>query len=302
MKKIKDSDLKVILAEVEAELGQLLKAEGQKLSKAKEDEMPAPDASKESTEASASPAPEASASPAPEASASPAPEMSAAPEAPAAQEQAPGEAVPGDVGSEAAPHDEAGEIEASADPEALKGEYMKLSPDELKNHFEACKAALFELMGGGEEQAPAAPMAPPAAPMAAPAPEMGKGEMKSHAEASGGQVSHKVEKSEDEVKAEELKKSESESKIKDLEQQVELLVKAVELQFNKPQRKAITSVGFVPKTDEKADVAKLTKPEVMDKLKTITASASLKKSERQLINAYCVGEVGLDKIEHLLTK
>lgn len=305
MAKMKDSELKEILAEVEAEIGQLLKSESETLAKAKEEDH----------SAEMSPAPESSES----ASAAPAPEAST----PAAEEKPAGESVPSDPGSSAAPpaagemqaapeaapaHEETpGEIHPAADPEALKAEYCKLSPEELKMHYLAAKAALFDLMGASDASAPA-PAAPMAAPMASPTmkgedgivpyTEKAEKEMMSQDEANGGEMG----KSEAKPEGQDLKKSEdlskAEDKIKEMEGQLEVLAKALESFLTTPVRKAVTSTSFVPKTEEAPK--ELTKSEVQEKLKEVTKRPDLKKSERDLINSYCYGNVGVDKIQHLL--
>lgn len=280
--KIKDSELKAVLQEVKAELADLLKSEEQ-LAKAVEDKpeekspeasAPAPEASPEAS-AEASPPAEESAPPAPNA------EMSAAPgegEAPAPQ----GDMMDQGAGAEGAP--EGNEIEATADPETLKAEYAKLTPDELKMHYMAAKAALFEIMG--QEQAAPAPApeaAPPAAPPAA-EPAM-KGEMKP--EGNGGEVKA-LKKSEDAEKVEQLEKT-----LQERNQEVELMAKALDMVLKTPVRKAITNIQTVP--EQKA----MTPEEVKQKLKQV-AGSPLKKSDRDLINKFCVGSIGQDKIEHLL--
>ncbi|NDD54171.1 hypothetical protein EBZ39_09890 [bacterium] len=146
--KIKDSALKALIAEVEAEIGDLLKSEKQKLSKAAEDldEMSAAPEADPSAEASS----EASAPMEDEQhEESQDSEDHAAPEASAPMEDEQKDAMkPEDDMAEAAP----------MDPEALKAEYMKLPQDELEMHLMAAKAAMMEMSGGqADAKAPAAP-------------------------------------------------------------------------------------------------------------------------------------------------
>ncbi|NDD54172.1 hypothetical protein EBZ39_09895 [bacterium] len=89
----------------------------------------------------------------------------------------------------------------------------------------------------------------------------------------------------------------SNERLKELEAQVEGLVKALDLALGQPMRKAVTSVTFVPRTEETKPP--LTKGVVMEQLKEVTKQ-NLKKSDRELINRYCLGEVEVDKIQHLL--
>ncbi len=301
--KLKDSELKSILAEVETEIASLLKSEGDALKKAKDDgddaesapadssapaegsapaEASAPDASA-SPEASA-PAPEA---PAPDMSAAPAPEASA----PAA--------------------DPAAEASAPADPEALKAEYSKLDPESLKAHYMAAKAALFEMMGaagaggppGAEASAPAPMAAPPAGPEAsasAPPPAL-KAELKDvpatakldNAGGSGGKAAVP-----DDVKA--LGKSEKDIEVEDLKAQVELLAKAVDLALGTPVRKAVTSVAHLPKTEETAPTKELSKSEVQEKIKKAMAGGKLTKNQKDSLFSYTLGNTEFDQIKDLL--
>lgn len=286
--KIKDSELKALVAEVETEIGALLKAEKDKLAKAHPgedtsaeippDESATASAKPPEASASASPAPDASAAPAPDASMPPA-DASAAP--------------PADASADPAAD------EGTMDPEALKAEYAKLPPDELKIHFLAAKAALMEVMGGADDGSagapppPAAPPAPPPVASASPsAPPALKAEMKS-VDANGGKELP-IKKSEQELQIEALKAEVTEQK-----DALEKLVKAVTVMVERPERKAVTSTAFIPKTDEAAKP--LSKAEVMEKLKKVSAAPGLKKSDRDLINGFCVDAVSLEKIQHLLT-
>lgn len=311
--KIKDSQLKAIMAEVEAEIGALLKAEHAILAKAADDSADEP-----SDEGSAAPAGPADASadmgsapaegsaPGPEASASPAPEMGMAPEGSPAPEMAP----EGDPAAEAGP----------VDPEALKAEYAQLAPEELQMHYMACKAALAEVMGGDPEgAAPAGPEAsapgmgaPPAGPAAAgpeasamPPPAM-KAEVPADMKknpANGGSEKAAVPdaiKSEPKM-GEDLKKSlaSRDAKVQELEQQIEMLVKAVELSLAQPMRKAVTSVNFVPRT-ESAPAKELSKAEINARIAEIARNPSLKKSDRERIVSFSLGNIGVEQIKDLL--
>lgn len=265
-----DTELSSIVAEVERELGSFLKSESQRLTKAKPDEM--------DPEASAAPAAEAS-PPAP-----PAAEGSAT--SPEASEAAPGEA-PGEVGEV---HEESpGEIEAAASPEELQAEYEKLPPEELKNHYLACKQAIFKLMGQGDEGSAPAPGAG-----APPAPAM-KMELDAVAPT-------KADAGKDRLEAVAVTKSEPSLEMEALKGQVEMLTKAVHALAGQPIRKAVTNMDFVAKTPEPAkEVAKLNKAEVTARLTAASARPDLKKSDRELINGYYEGFCSIDKIAHLLT-
>lgn len=291
--KIKDSALKALIAEVEAEIGTLLKSEGEKLAKAadsldeKAEEMK--DKQEENSPAAEAPSEDPSAEDSAEASApmgDKAPEAEASPEASADEEkeQSPEEQSPEEASKDEMQAQQGEEM----NPEALKAEYMKLSPDELEMHFMAAKSAMEMLMGQHKDA--------PAQDKAAPAPAM-KAEEKDHKE-------HKEHKEHKDKEHKDLDKSEkititnpSDERLKELEAQVEGLVKALDLALGQPMRKAVTSVAFVPRTEEAK--APLNKSEVVEKLKEITKQP-LKKSDRELINRYCLGEVEVDKIQHLL--
>lgn len=167
--KLKDSELKNILSEVEAELGSLLKAEQEKLVKAAPtDDDSSADDSAPSDEGSA-PGADAGAE-----GSAPAP----GPEASAPGDE--GSAPMGDEGMAPAPDqqmDPAADASAPADPAMLEAEYSKLPPEELKAHYMAAKAALFKVMGAGGDAAPSpdAGMAPPPAAPGADAGAMGAG-------------------------------------------------------------------------------------------------------------------------------
>jgi hypothetical protein len=158
MKPIKDADLKQILAEVEAEVGTLFKAEAEKLIKGEGSPESSP---AESSPGEGSAGGEASAGGPP--AASPAGAPSAPPAAPAGM--APG--APASPSPAGAPADPAAAM-APPSQEELVAEYSKLPPEELKSHYLAAKAALFQVMGGAGDMGAGAPPAPGAPPGAAP--------------------------------------------------------------------------------------------------------------------------------------
>lgn len=191
--------------------------------------------------------------------------------------------------------------EESITPEELQAEYAKLPVEELKAHFLACKQALMAVMGGegGEGSQPPAPPAPeatePAAPPAPPAPPA--------PEATEPPPVAKSEKSE----GEQLQKAEVESLKKSLEDQgklvaeqalaLERLSKAFLSVANMPLRKSAETVEHVGKPTVEVT---LSKSEALTKLNEVSRKADLKKSDRQLINQFALGHVGLDAVAHLL--
>lgn len=268
--KLKDSELKALLAEVEQEMTGLLKAEADKLAKAAGDDDE-DEAHEGSADDAQSPGP---ASGPPEGSpASPPPESSAS--APPAE----GSAPPPD---EQAPAADPAQDDQPMDMDALKAEYSKLPPNELKLHYMAAKAALFASMGGGAEASAAGDAGQPAPPPPA-APAM-KAELKA-SPGNGGKMA----------------KSETEEKqgqeIALLKNQMDVLVNAFDKVLAQPLRKAVTSVAAIPRVEEQAK--SLSKSEIDRKLSD-KARTNLKKSDRELINKFYTGGAGMAEIEHLL--
>ena len=135
-----------------------------------------------------------------------------------------------------------------------------------------------------------------------------------------GDSEPKVEKTE--VNTVDLKKAEEDNlkkaEVENLKKENEGLKKSVDnlatalTKFLKvkpaPERKAITGVDFIAKTESDKvkpaegsteDFTKLSKSEVMKKL-TLKAKTDLKKSDRDLINDYCDNKIKIETIKHLL--
>jgi len=320
---ITDEQLKQVIAEVEAQVETML-YKSEPLAKGfppKDDEPAAEDEGKSAA------APEDK-GPSADAPADP-------PDAAAVQEEAPMDAAPAAPAAPApamAPPVDPGMDAGMGLGDALKAEYAALPPEELRAHWEAISGAVMDMVGGQMAADPGmapeipAPMAPapampamPAIPGAAP-PELA---MKNELEAgtvtpAGAGEDHlaplaptKAGAGEDHLEAvsvhksqldeankeiESLKKSQ-----KDTEETLGQFTKAFEVLLNKPQRQAITSLSAIgkPGSDDAPKVV-LSKSQVMDKLRVITCDPTLKKSDRDLIDSYCVSKVSLDKIEHLL--
>jgi hypothetical protein len=304
---MKKSEIDSLLTEVETALTAALKEEQTKLAKAHPGEE---SSSEEPSDTSATDPkePEASVSPPPgdgATDASPAPDASAS-VSPEATGPADASAPPAD-GS--APVDPA--ADQSNDPQALQDEYSKLGaadPEALKNHYLACKAALYALMGAGADAsappaAPVAPVASPAAPpVASPSPsappamksEKSAGGMPTTTEAANG--GQGMMKSEKEIKDLTDKLAKQEEAMAGLLTLVTSVVEA-------PVRKAITSIAHMAKTENekssKEDFSKLSKSEVKAKLR-LAAEKPLRKSDRELINSFDLGNIGVDKVAHLI--
>lgn len=296
--KIKESELKDILAEVAEDLAKAFKSTEDKLAKAEpiakddgppqEDESPeassAPAEGSEGSEPSAPPA-DASAPPAPpaDASAAPSPDASPAPEG----------------------MDPAADQAAALTPEALQAEYSKLAPEELDMHIKAALAAKAAVAGAPDAgglpppDASAAPAmdasAPPAAP---PAPPAMKAELPPSPERKGKDSIDSIAKSEFEA----LNKKQNDeieglkAMIKSQADEIETLVKIAKHIVEQPLRKAVTSVAHLPKVEEKKE---LTAAAIHARLKTLSAKSDLKKSDRQLINDFYDGRVKADKLAPL---
>ncbi len=303
--------MKNILSEVETEITSLLKTESEALKKAKEDgdEASAPAESGPPTE-SASPEapPEASAGPA-EGSAPPgaSPEASA-PMSPEASAPAP------EMGADPAA------AQGPVDPEALKAEYSKLAPEELKAHYMACKAALFEMMGAAQGAGPAgapapgapapeasAPMPPPMSP---PAPEASAPQpppaFKAEVPASmtKNPANGSALKDQAPTVPDAIKKSEMDSKVDDLEKQVELMAKALGIAMDHlgtPIRKAVTSIAHIPRTVEEAPVVKEpSRLDVKNRMLKAMSTGKLSKSDKEKLISYSLGNIAFDQIKDLL--
>ena len=96
-----------------------------------------------------------------------------------------------------------------------------------------------------------------------------------------------------------LLKSENETLKKNFEAVQEFLTKLVKK--TAPQGKAITSLDVIAKSEASAEDKSLTKGEIHEVLKAKSADPSLKKSDRDAINAFCLtGYVNVNSISHLL--
>ncbi len=108
------------------------------------------------------------------------------------------------------------------------------------------------------------------------------------------------------IKEESLLKSENESlkeENSNLKKSVEDLVAAMNkfVSGKAPERKAITEIGFVKKSEESNPTKQLTKSEIDMILTKKTQDASLSKSDRDAINNYYAqGKRSVEVIKHLL--
>lgn len=307
--KLDKKQLEKVLESVTADVAAMLKSETEEVSLNKAD--PGEETPAEKTPAGSSTESSAPADAAPEAPHDEAAEASAA--------AAPADAAPEASGDPA--------NDAQATPEALQAEYAQLPVEELKMHYMACKSALMQMLGAGADgagpEASASPEGAPAPEASAPAPEaspeMGKKELKL-GDGSGG----KITKSEGEDLAARLAKTEAalaevetlkkaltdkDATIASLEESVGRVADGFKklLERQGAMRKSVAGVSFIGKpgtpTPAEAgsiDVSSLSKAEVTARLRDISANPKLAKSDRDTINKFYSGQVGIDGVAKLL--
>ncbi|HSV26691.1 MAG TPA: hypothetical protein VLH60_02255 [Sedimentisphaerales bacterium] len=272
-----ETDIDRILDSVEAALAKteaLAKSDsaaaangGQIKSGLKKDDMIPPE--KPEGEVPAEQAPEAAApeAPAPEAAAE-APAEPPAAEAPAPEAPAEGEAQPPAEGEEALE----GEGEAPLSDEELHEIYGSMEPAELERHFMMIRSLLQDMYA---KEAPAPGAEAPAPAPEAPAPEAPAPEQAMKSETS--------ELAQLKAEHEQLKKS------------LEGVVKAMEATISAPQRKAITEIAFLDKSEGGKEET-LTREQILPILNEKSRSASLSKTERDAINDYLLTGGSKEKI------
>lgn len=304
--KFEKAQLDRMLAEVGSELSAMLQAERPALAKAAQDDAPAEESEGSSGPAESSP-PESADGGGP-----PPPAEGSAPPAEGSAPPAEASAPPPAEGS-APPAEQPGEIEPAPTVEALQAEYAKLDPEQLKMHYLACKSALMATMGAEPAPPPGGPegSAPPAPPAASPPPPGGaapmamaemKGKQVHLSDGSGGEMEKgKMSKSEA-AELEALKKRVQDQEAQ-LQQQNDSLLQLAEVVAT-PIRKSVKGLSdlkFIDRTEAPAEPAKpLNKAQVQDRLKSRIREGKLAKSDRELILQYNAGNVGVDKIQHLL--
>lgn len=266
--KIKESEIKAVIADLTKHLEADFQQATARLAKA-DDEKPELDASADSA-----PAPEASddSASAP-VDAPPAPEAApAAPEAPAP------DAAPADPAQESAP----------LSVESLQAEYAALPPEELEMHFQALMAAKQAL----NPQAPAEgnPAAPPAM----------KAEQKEESSGEKSKEESSMDKSEKNELEELLKKhaDELESVKAAYKRDMDTMAKAVQMVLEKPERKAVTGISFLNKSE--TETANLTVAEAKNQLKPLLPVMS--KAEREVAVDFYLGKASVDKVAPIIQK
>lgn len=316
---IDGASLDNILAQVEQELAPVLKAEKDRLVKAKEDDgddkgSDGPPAKEESSPSAEESSPEA-------------PPADASASAPPASPPAPPAAGP-DAGSPpvGAPPASPGSA-LPADPAALAQMIAAMPLEQQKAIYLASKQSLAASLAAGSPPAGpdasaagagAPPMAPPMAPpeaSAPPAPPASappadasgappmdpamKNEMKP-SEGNGGKTMP-VKKTEKPVVQTNKDNEELKALVKAQDEKIGQLTKIVGMLAGTPVRKAVTSVGVLRKTEDGKDEQKsLTKSEMTTQLTEMIKSNKLSKKDREQVRKfYDQGSTDLNLIQHL---
>jgi hypothetical protein len=309
MSKIKDSDLKSVIAALEADLNEAFEASKGSLVKAEGDEPKEPS---EPSDDSASPPASDSASPA-----------SDAPPGADASASAP----PGDMAGASAPAPQADPAapqqgDQPLTPEALQAEYAQLPPEELDMHIQAAiaaKEALAASAGAGAAGgAPAGGMPPgaspggppPAAAGASPSPSPDqqmmppamKKEMSSHKQANGGMVKSEVDFKAELAAIKNAQAAEIAALQKSYKEDVENLTKAITMVVERPERKAVTGISYLKKTESASSAPTKAFSPAEAKAKLNELIPSLSKSERGLILDFYSGKVKVDALASIFDK
>jgi hypothetical protein len=309
---IDEAALDGILDQVSEELAPILKSEAQKLNK---EESGPPEES--SGSASASGEGSASASGGGEGGPPPPPGADASAGAPPADASAsPAGAPPaGPPGASPSPAAPAASPSAGmpTDPAQMAQMVAQMPPEAVKALYLAAKQALFAAQPPAAPDMSAAPGAPPAdasagaPPMAPPPaagpsagappmdPTMGKGEMKA-SPGNGGKLA--VKKSEKDPEVAELRKVVAEQG-----QQLETLAAAFIKNLSTPQRRAVTSVAHLAKSEDTASnqPKPMTKSELNSSLSEKIKSGKLEKKDKEAIRRfYDTGSTNVNLVKHLL--
>lgn len=307
MPKYTKEELRGLIAETRAQLGDLLKAEAGK-------QVPVPDANggqmkkeEESAGESHAPAEESSASSS-ESSGPPAPASDSA--------SAGGPPAPDASASASAPADPAAGGSAGGAPvdlPSLVAAYSQLSPEELQMHVQALQQVMSAAQGappaggapvgaGGPPPGdPAMAGAPAGGPPPGGAPAPGPDAVAPMAAEGSKPVDPAMAMKSESNKDVLERLTKAEGNAKNLESTVEKLTKAMELMLTKPQRKAVTGKDLAKsaKEVEKVDVTKLTKAQLTAKLTEVARKPDLKKSERNLINSFYKNQVKVEALAPL---
>jgi hypothetical protein len=158
---------------------------------------------------------------------------------------------------------------SDSDKQELESLYKNMSKSEQEIHLEALKKA-----AGGEAQAEQ--------PM-----------QKTEEQPQGEE---KLAKAEEQIAA--LQKSNEE-----LTKTVGELVATLNKRISKPaapKGKAVTQLVALEKSEKTEEKPAISREEAKKILSKKAQSETLAKSDREVINAFCFGQVGLDKVEHLL--
>lgn len=172
----------------------------------------------------------------------------------------------------------AAEASAPAATDEVEELYKSMSDEEKKSHYETLK----KVMAGQEMKKSEEAAAPKEEPKKDDAAVLAKAEI----EALKATV-------------EEQKKQNEELK-KNLDGVVAALSKKFVKPAGAPKQKAITELGALNKSETKEASASMTDKEIRKVLSERAKEPTLKKSDRDAINAYCFGKVDVSAVKHLI--
>lgn len=311
---VKQSDIEGIIKAASQELAAFLEP----LNKAEDKKEVSPEESKDES-ASASPVPEKSASAESSVPPPPAVEASESEETPEESSDESAEAAEGDVppvDADESAEGEAVEEEPSAEgeaPGALEAMYSGMPVDMLKAHYVALKKVIFAkhklgLAEGASETDEAPPTDPaavgvesaPPQSIGSPDMDMDKSEKSVEKAAAPMECSEpEMSKKEEELKMDELKKTEAlEAEVADLKKSLDGVLKVLE-KVVRPERKAVTSLEGLTKTE---DVTVTTEEARKQLAQLALHPEELKKSDREAILGFYEGRIDLSGVKHLLKK
>jgi len=237
----------------------------------------------------------------------PAPEASPAQDAPHGEQPAAEASSEGAPEAEGAPdgQDQDPAMDETSGPEALQAEYAKLPVEELKLHVMAAHAALMAAIGGDQgqpgEQPPMDQGQAPAQPGLPPEATPGTGP-------EATQQMGKAEKDAFEARLATLEKSlkDKDETIAQLEekfgQAAEKITAFIEKRVGTPMRKSISGISYdaKPGTSVEEGFKPMSKSEAVKKLNDLTSGKDLKKSDRELVTKYVLGNADQSTVSHLL--
>lgn len=211
-----------------------------------------------------------------------APEMEASPEEQApAMDDGQSQEMPQEAAPEEGEQQLEGEQEQPLSDEELQQIYMSLSPEELERHYSVIREALSSHYGQ-EQQQPE---------MAAAPQEQAQPQMPEQAAPQEQQEDPMMNKSEDMIALQ--------KKVDDQAQAIELMTKAFEV-FAKPQRKSVTDIQFINKSEDSGKPA-MSFEDTKKAAADLAKSGKLDKSERETVNQFFLSKgEGLEQVQKII--